>query len=236
MPPRTNPEISRDRTLAACALVFCATIIAYFPALTGSFLWNDSDYVTQPALRSLHGLWRIWFDVGATEQYYPLLHSAFWIEHRLWGDATLGYHLVNVLLHATSACLFGLLVERLVPKPLDRNAPQSGSLAPVTPKPSEGGTTRYTLPLLAALIFALHPVCVESVAWISEEKNTLSTVLYLAAALNFLKWRSSGKSAPYLCATLLFVCAILSKSVAATLPGRAPGRPLVEAGPAFVQA
>jgi len=205
MPPRSNPEISRDPTLAACALVFCATIIAYFPALTGGFLWNDSDYVTQPALRSLHGLWRIWFDVGATEQYYPLLHTAFWVEHRLWGDATLGYHLVNVLLHATSACLFGLLVERLVPKPLDRSATKSSSL----------GTSCATL---AALIFALHPVCVESVAWISEEKNTLSTVFYLAAALTFLKWRSSGKSAHYVYATLLFVCAILSKSVAATLP------------------
>jgi Flp pilus assembly protein TadD len=79
------------------------------------------------------------------------------------------------------------------------------------------GATR-SLPLLAALIFALHPVCVESVAWISEEKNTLSTVFYLAAALLYLKWRSGGKSAHYACATLLFVCAILSKSVAATLP------------------
>ena len=250
MPPRPNPEIPRDRTFVACALVFCATIIAYIPALKGGFLWNDSDYVTQPALRSLHGLWRIWFDVGATEQYYPLLHSAFWLEHRLWGDATLGYHLVNVLLHATSACLFGLILRRLWD-----SSGRWGGLSPIRPlaaswpvlrthpsgAPSsalerasvdaEEEKTRTTFPggrigdnpphlnapFLAALIFALHPVCVESVAWISEEKNTLSTMFYLAAALTYFHWRG-GRRAFYFLATLLFLFAILSKSVAATLP------------------
>ena len=70
-------------------------------------------HVTRPDLQSLHGLWRIWFDLGATQQYYPLLHSAFWIEHHLWGDAVLGYHLINVAFHALSAFLVVLLVRRL---------------------------------------------------------------------------------------------------------------------------
>src|SRR3954469_5872675 len=83
-----------------------AGLVAYLPALKGDFLWDDTGHVTNPALQSWSGLARIWFEPGVTQQYYPLLHSAFWLEHRLWGDATLGYHLINLLWHATSACLF----------------------------------------------------------------------------------------------------------------------------------
>ena len=93
--------------------MLCATLIAYLPALRGGLLWDDNMHVTRADLRSLHGLWRIWFDLGATQQYYPLLHSAFWLEHRLWGDAVLGYHLTNVVLHAASACLVVMIVRRL---------------------------------------------------------------------------------------------------------------------------
>src|ERR1700677_5093740 len=83
----------------ACALL-AVSLLAYLPALRGAFLWDDDAHVTKPPLRSLHGLWRIWFEPGATQQYYPLLHSAFWAKHRLWGDSALGYHLANVALHA----------------------------------------------------------------------------------------------------------------------------------------
>jgi tetratricopeptide (TPR) repeat protein len=167
-----------------------AVLAAYGPALHGGFVWDDDAHVTAAAMRSFHGLWRIWFDLGATQQYYPLLHSAFWIEHRLWGDAVLGYHLVNVSLHATAACLVVLIVRRLA------------------------------LPgaWLAGLIFALHPVCVEAVAWISEQKSTLSGVFYLAAALVYLRFDQSRRQSHYLWAIALFVCALLSKTVAATLP------------------
>ena len=85
--------------LFAAGLVLL-TLAAYFPAWHGGPLWDDDAHLTQPALQSRDGLWRIWFDVGATQQYYPVVHSAFWLMHRLWGDATLGYHLVNILLHA----------------------------------------------------------------------------------------------------------------------------------------
>ncbi len=72
-----------------------AVLLVYQPAWHGGFIWDDDVHVTKPELRSWQGLYRIWFELGATQQYYPLLHSVFWVEHRLWGDATLGYHLVN---------------------------------------------------------------------------------------------------------------------------------------------
>jgi tetratricopeptide (TPR) repeat protein len=179
------------RTVWLAGLVFGATLLAYFPAINAGFVWNDRDYVTKPALRSVAGLARIWTEVGATEQYYPLLHSAFWLEHRLWGDAAAGYHLVNILLHATAACLLALILRRLA-------VPGAW---------------------LAALLFALHPVCVESVAWIAEQKNTLSTVLYLAAALAYLRFDEQRSVRRYALATGWFALALLTKSVTATLTG-----------------
>jgi hypothetical protein len=103
-PPARIAASPRPR-VSASLFVFLAiplaTLIAYWPALQGGFVWDDNAHVTTAAMRSFHGLWRIWFSLGATQQYYPLLHSAFWLEHRLWGDAVLGYHLVNVAQHAS---------------------------------------------------------------------------------------------------------------------------------------
>src|SRR5579863_1551406 len=106
-------EPSKFADAGAWALLFLATFVAYLPAIQGGMLWDDSSHVTAPALQSLHGLWRIWFDLGATQQYYPLLHSAFWFEHRVWGDAVAGYHLTNIVLHAFAACLVMTIVRRL---------------------------------------------------------------------------------------------------------------------------
>ena len=106
------PLISAKDWLFAAALV-AAVFLAYQPAWQGGFMWDDNQHVTRPELQSWHGLYRIWFDVGATQQYYPLLHSAFWVEHRLWGDATLGYHLVNILLHCLAALMVALVLRRL---------------------------------------------------------------------------------------------------------------------------
>ena len=189
-PPNARARRFSPPDAAIVASIFCATLMAYWPALRGGLVWDDASHVTSPALESLHGLWRIWFDLGATQQYYPLLHSAFWVEHRIWGDAVLGYHLTNVILHAASACLVVWIVRRL------------------------------SLPgaWLAGLIFALHPVCVEAVAWISEQKSTLSALFYLAAAMAYLRFDQSRRRPNYLWALGLFVLALLSKTVTATLP------------------
>jgi tetratricopeptide (TPR) repeat protein len=196
------------------ALIYLVTLAAYAPVLSAGFVWNDSDYVTQPGLRSVQGLKRIWCEVGATEQYYPVLHTAFWVEHRLWGDAPAGYHLLNVLLHATAAGLLGLVLRRLL-------RPSFAFTPGIRLRPGAEGQERRPrvgVEWLAALLFALHPVFVESVAWISEQKNTLSTVFYLLAALAYLRFDQKRDWPSYLGASACFVLALLSKSVTATLP------------------
>ena len=186
------------RTIVPGVLIFCATLVAYLPALSGAFIWNDSDYVTARALRSLGGLARIWTELGATQQYYPLLHSAFWVQHWLWGDHPFGYHLITLLLHAGSALLFGLIVGRLF----------AGGGA----RPGAG------VAWLAALLFALHPVHVESVAWITEQKNTLSLAFYFAAALVYLQFDETRRPRTYVAALVLFAASLGCKTVTATLP------------------
>lgn len=170
--------------------LFIITLLAYMPAWHGGILWDDDAHVTRSALRSAEGLWRVWFDVGATQQYYPVLHSTFWLLHRMFGDQTLGYHLFSIVLHALSACLFVVVLRRL----------------------------RVPGAMLAGVIFALHPVHVESVAWITEVKNTLSGVWYLIAAITYLRFDAERRWGLYGIALAVFVLAVLTKSVTATLP------------------
>ena len=187
---RVAPSPPRHFTRSPWPFIPVAVLLAYWPALRGGLLWDDPAHITAPALQSLDGLWRIWFSLGATQQYYPLLHSAFWIEHRLWGDAVIGYHLANLAQHALAACLVVAVVRRL------------------------------ELPgaWLAGMVFALHPVCVEAVAWISEQKSTLSAVFYLSSALIYLGFDRTRRRSSYLWALGFFVLALLTKTVTATLP------------------
>ena len=174
----------------ALIIFIAATTIAYFPALHGGPIWDDDAYITRPELRSLHGLGRIWTHSEETQQYYPLVYSAFWLEHKIWGDATFPYHLLNVVLHAISAVLLLRILQRL-------NIPGAWFIAG---------------------IFALHPVQVESVAWISEQKNTLSGVFFLAALLAYLRFDETRKRSLYFLALVLFVLGLLCKTVIVTLP------------------
>ena len=129
---------------------------------------DDDAYLPSASLKSTAGLCRIWAELGAKPQYYPMVYSVFWLEHRLWGEDTLGYHLVNISLHALGAMLVWRILRRLA-------IPGAW---------------------LAAAIFALHPIQVESVAWISELKNTLSGVFYLAALASYLQFEGLANQAP----------------------------------------
>ena len=186
---------SGKRTAAAVALLL-ALGLAYAPALRGGFLWDDDFYVSaNPSLRDAGGLARIWLDPTANPQYYPLTFTTLWIDHQMWGLNPLGYHLGNLFLHFVAALLLARLLARL-------EVPGAW---------------------LAAALWALHPLQVESVAWITERKNTLSGALCLAAALAFLRFdgigrADRGKPRWGVLSAALFVGALLSKSVTATLP------------------
>jgi tetratricopeptide (TPR) repeat protein len=195
--PRSTGESAGTASTGSRALdvlfalaLLVATLIAYQPSWHGDMIWDDDGHMTREDLRSTDGLLRIWFQPGDTQQYYPLMHTAFWFQHKLWGDDTLGYHLVNTLLHVVVAILFMLVLRRL----------------------------QIPGAYLAAAIFALHPVHVESVAWISELKNTLSGTFYLGAALAYLHFDEGRERKYYWLAFGLFVLALLSKAVTATLP------------------
>jgi protein O-mannosyl-transferase len=181
---------TRFRVFGVGLVLLGAVLLAYQPAVNGGLLWDDNAHVTRPELQSWHGLWRIWFDIGATQQYYPLLHSAFWLEHQLWGDDVTYYHLANLLFHALAAWMVFLIVQKL------------------------------QLPgaWFAAFVFALHPVCVEAAAWISEQKSTLSALFYLASMLVYLSFDRNRRPSHYAFALGLFVLALLTKTVTATLP------------------
>ncbi len=207
--PSQPSSLSSLKTAGWVALIFLLVLACYWPALSGAVLWDDPAHIPRPELRTWAGLGRIWFDLRSTQQYYPVLFSAFWFEHQLWGDHPLGYHLVNVVFHASSCCVFALLLRRLWSRP----ALATGG----------GNATGFPVPAhaawLAALLFAVHPVCVESVAWITEQKNTLSLLLYLLAALVYLDYAERRQPAQYAGAFVLFLLALGSKTVTATLPG-----------------
>jgi len=178
----------RDWLLALCLLA--AVLLAYQPAWNGKPVWDDKNHLIGPALQSWHGLEQIWFQPGATPQYYPVVCSVFWLEQNLWGSAPAGCHLVNILLHVTSALLLVKVLRRL-------EAPGAW---------------------LVAALWALHPVQAESVAWMSEMKNTLSGLCYVGSALAYLRFDQEKKGAFYLVSLGLFGAGMLAKSVIATLP------------------
>jgi protein O-mannosyl-transferase len=203
-------------------LLVVVTFVAYYPATNCGYVWDDDFYVqNNQTLRSASGLGQIWFKLRATPQYYPAVFTSYWLEYRLWGLNPTGYHFVNVLLHAAGAVLLWRILSLL----------------------------QLRGAWLAAALFALHPVQVESVAWITERKNVLSGVFYFAAALVYLRAALSPKgrvsAGRYAAFLLLFLCALLSKTVTCTLPaalllvlwwkrGRLRWKDILPLGPLFL--
>jgi tetratricopeptide (TPR) repeat protein len=186
----------RLKILLLALLMVAMTLAAYAPALRAGFIWDDDDYVTEnPLLSEPDGLSRIWLSMDAPSQYFPMVYTMLRVEFGLWGLDPLGYHLVNVLLHAANALLLWQLLRRL--------------------------DIGMEVAWFAAAIFALHPVHVESVAWIAERKNLLSFFFALASLLAWLRHlERPGRSLvpAYLTSVLLYALALLSKATACTLP------------------
>ena len=192
----------------------------YFPALSGGFVWDDAIFAEEPVIHRWSGLWSIWFsprDIRNEGHYWPIVYTTFWLEHKLWGLAPLGYHLVNVVLHLVNTVLvWRLLVTLAVP----------GAWA-------------------VAAVFAVHPLHVESVAWVIERKDLLSALFYLSAVLVWIRFVEAPHPRRYCLALGLFAAGLLSKSMVVTLPaalllwhwwkrGRVTGTDCLRLAPFFV--
>ena len=238
--PRTSPRVSAfhsneaqpdpsswaflavwERQPALWGVALCAMVaVSHYPALLAGFVLDDNIFTEAPAVHAWSGLWNIWFspaDIEREGHYWPIMYTMFWLEHKLWGLAPFGYHVVNVLLYMVSVLLLWRLLRRLaVP----------GAWA-------------------VAAVFAVHPMHVESVAWVIGRKDLLCGLFYMAAALCWIRsmdsichsrpdsrdplsrsprrrWPLDSIRVPrpglYLAALGLFAAAMLSKSVAVTLP------------------
>lgn len=186
-----RPELRKNWL---CALLICAVVlVAYWPAYTAGFLWDDYTMVTDSAL--LRGPLRlIWFSAVPAD-YFPLTYSSLWVEWRLWGENPMGYHIVNVVLHALSCVIFWRVLVRL----------------------------KLPGAFLAAMLFAVHPVNVESVAWVAERKNALAMVFYMLTAWSFVCFAQTRKLGFYVLSLGAFLLSLLAKTSVVAWPVVAVG-------------
>jgi tetratricopeptide (TPR) repeat protein len=210
-----------DWTVLARALAIAGVVLwIYWPSLPGAFLWDDDSYITENRLlHSVAGLGTIWFQPGAFRDWYPIEETALWIEWQLWGLHTLGYHVVNVVLHIVSAWLVWRLLAQF----------------------------GLRLAWMGGLLFAIHPVQVESVAWISELKNTLAQPFILLAMISYVDFDQRKDARAYGFALGCFLVAVLCKLSVVLFPfvillhawwkrGRLDGNDLKAATPFFAVA
>ena len=192
-PRRENVLTDALQALALCLLV----AVSYFPATGAGFVWDDVVLTMARPIHDWGGLWQIWFEPRSLTDYeghyWPLLYTTFWLEHKLWGLNPLGYHLVNLTLHAGVVLLLWRLLLRL-------------------------GVAGAAGAVLAAAVFAVHPLHVESVVWVIGRKDVLASLFYLAAVLTYIRFMEDRRPGRYVFALALFVLGLLCKSILITLP------------------
>ena len=203
-------------TILPAALLVSMIFVVYWPAMRGGFLFDDCALISQNQLiHADNGLYRIWFTSDAVD-YWAISYSAWWFQWRLWGGTAVGFHAVNVGLHAIDTVLAWMILRRL----------------------------RIPGAWVAAALFAVHPVNVETVAWISETKNTLSMLFYSASIFAYLKFSEKESWKWYVVSLVAFALALLSKTSVVMAPvvllglawwkcGRVSGRDLRRAAPFF---
>jgi hypothetical protein len=215
----TQPRSISVPAVGRAALIVLLGIGIYGPALHGGWVWDDLTEIPQNGVLSdPHGLAKIWVG-SAGPDYFPLKTSVQWVLWRAWGENVFGYHLVSLGLHLLGAFLFWRLLQKL----------------------------GLRLAWLGGLFFVVHPLVVESVAWIAELKNTLSLVFLLEAMLAYVRFEEGASGArrrPYALALVCFALALLSKSSVVMFPfvlliyawwrrGRVARRDLAAAAPFF---
>jgi tetratricopeptide (TPR) repeat protein len=179
-----------ESLLAKAALIVLACLWIYSPVYDGEWLWDDDYLLTQnTVVHAADGLPSLWV-APATADYLPLTMSALWLQWRFFGLDSTGYHFVSILLHALGACLLWAVLQRM----------------------------KVRGAWLAGFVFAVHPICVESVAWISELKNTFSLPFFLAAVWFFVRYEEKAERRFYFAALGFFLLAMLAKSSVVMFP------------------
>ncbi|MCX7766614.1 MAG: glycosyltransferase family 39 protein, partial [Candidatus Sumerlaeia bacterium] len=167
---------------------------AYLPVHRAGYIWDDYEaVVANPLIQSTDGLLKLWFkpkEHPNEEHYWPLTYTTFWIERRLWGESPLASHLINVALHTINALILWQILKLL----------------------------KIPGAWFAAAIFALHPVRVESVAWIIERKDLLSALFYFISFFTYWRWLEKSHPKWLILSIFSFVLGLLSKSIVVTLP------------------
>ncbi len=169
------------------------SILVYLPALGAGYIWDDGVVTANPLVAEDSGLARLWLHPSENPNephYWPVVYTTFWLEHRVWGTGAFGHHLDNVLLHAVAVLLVWVVLRRV-------EVPHAW---------------------WGAALFAVHPVHVESVAWVAERKDVLSAVLYLAATIAYIGFDETRSARAWWSALVLFALALLSKSIVVTWP------------------
>lgn len=184
------PAPSAARSFVLGAILVALAVAVYLPLRDAGWIWDDDAFITMnPRIHAPDGLRRLWFTTESPD-YFPLTSSMLWVEWRLFGGEPFGFHVVNVLLHAASAVFLWRALRFL-------GVPGAW---------------------FAAAVFAVHPVNAESVAWITERKNTLS--MFFASA-SFMAWagREDGRPRSWQVASVAcFVASLLAKTASVTLP------------------
>ena len=188
----SQSRLTRQTILPVLALVLLVAV-SYFPAANAGFVWDDVIITDAKPVQTVSGLAQIWFsprEIKREAHYWPMVYTSFWLEHKLWGFAPAGYHVVNVLLHLINTLLLWCILRRLV-------VPGAW---------------------FVAAVFAVHPLHVESVAWVIERKDVLSALFYLTAVLAYMRFVEVPSPRRYVLVLALFAAGLLSKSIAITLP------------------
>src|SRR2546427_2183593 len=189
-------------------LIALVTFAAFLPTLQYQFVtWDDAtNFLENAHYRGLGWTHLRWMWTTHLGHYIPLTWMTLGLDYLLWGMNPVGYHLTNLLLHAANAVVFFVVVRRLLTRALS--------------SPSERGHALALSAGFASLVFAIHPLRVESVAWATERRDVLSGLFYLVAILLYLRACERGERGRrwYWGSVGLFVCALLSKSMAVSLP------------------
>lgn len=209
MPPKIDSTTTQPPNYLPAVGLMLLALFAFSPAAINGYVWDDDALLTNNEnIRTLAGIWKCWFDPTANLDYYPMTYTSWYFEYKIWGYNPAGFHVVNVLMHGMNAVLLWSILRML----------------------------NFRHAWMAAAIFAVHPVQVESVTWIAERKNTLSGFFYMLSAFLFLRFwlaREAMRGAPvagaaavstraagghwYALALLLYVLAMFAKPLVMTL-------------------